>query len=174
MSVVVTKSPLEVCYWKLGKALPKMTPVNCVPGGTEKAGSCSEFCASGRVSSYKVRGPDNRLSASLGDGQGPFQGAVVALGLFLPNCFTWMCPRASNRAAAFSSPVRWWQFPPLSGLYGGRSIPTFSTDTRKMHEKYSMRNVQNICLHIGTKMMTESWLPKSGFFLSSYIANFCS
>lgn len=50
-----------------------MTPVSYVPRGAEKAGSCSEFCASGRVRSYSVRGPDDRLSASLGDSRGLFR-----------------------------------------------------------------------------------------------------
>lgn len=61
-----------------------MTLVSCVPRGREKAGSCSEFCASARIRSYSVRGPDDRLSASLGDRQEPFQGAVVALSPPLP------------------------------------------------------------------------------------------
>lgn len=48
--------------------------------------------------SYSVRGPDNRLSASLGDRQGLFQGAVVALSLSPPSA-SHECPRA------FSSPL---------------------------------------------------------------------
>lgn len=88
VSVVVPKSPLEVCCGKLGKELSEMTPASCVPRGTEKAGSCSEFFASDRLRSYSVRGPDNRLSASLRGRQGPFQGAVVAVSLFSPICFT--------------------------------------------------------------------------------------
>lgn len=88
VSVVIPKSPLEVCCRKLGKALPKITLVSCVPRGTEGAGSCSEFCASDRVRSYSVRGPDNRLSASYGGRQGSFQGAVVALSLSPLICLT--------------------------------------------------------------------------------------
>lgn len=51
-------------------------------------------------------------------------------------------------SSIFLPGVRWWQFPPLSGLHGGRHIPIFSTNTRKLYKWCSMGRVQNSLLSV--------------------------